>query len=110
MPAKPAARLYVAADLSGGLAVGLSAPQAHYLRSVLRLGTGAEIALFNGRHGEWLGRIEGIGKGWCSALPVAPLRLQPAEPDLHLVFAPIKRARIDYIVKKKRSEEGRRAS
>ncbi len=97
---KPAARLYVSTDLAGGLSVGLAPSQAHYLRSVLRLDAGAALALFNGRHGEWLARIDGIGKGWCSALPTEPLRPQEDEPVLHLVFAPIKRARIDFLVEK----------
>jgi 16S rRNA (uracil1498-N3)-methyltransferase len=100
MPIKPAARLYVATDLAGGLVVGLSPSQAHYLKSVLRLGPGAMVALFNGRHGEWLGRIDGIGKGWCSALMAEQLRPQRAEFDLRLIFAPIKRAHIDFLVEK----------
>ena len=53
MTARPAARLYVPDDLGPGLSLGLAAGQAHYLRRVLRLGGGAEIALFNGRDGEW---------------------------------------------------------
>jgi 16S rRNA (uracil1498-N3)-methyltransferase len=98
--AKPAARLYVAADLAAGQSVELSAGQAHYLRSVLRLGGGAEIALFNGRDGEWRGRIDAIGKGRCSAALEEQTRRQQSEPDLWLVFAPVKRARIDYLVEK----------
>jgi 16S rRNA (uracil1498-N3)-methyltransferase len=98
--AKPAARLYVSADLAAGQAVELSPGQAHYLRNVLRLGGGAEIALFNGRDGEWQGRIDGIGKGRCSAALEEQTRRQQAEPDLWLVFAPVKRARIDYLVEK----------
>lgn len=100
MTEKPAARLYVAADLAVGQAVGVSAGQAHYLRSVLRLSAGAELALFNGRDGEWRGCIDGIGKGWCSIALGAQIRRQRAEPDLWLVFAPVKRARIDYLVEK----------
>jgi 16S rRNA (uracil1498-N3)-methyltransferase len=100
MPRKPAARLYVSTDLVGGLPVGLAPSQAHYLRSVLRLGPGTELALFNGRHGEWSARIDAIGKGWCSALPTEQLRPQEDEPDLRLVFAPVKRARIDFLVEK----------
>jgi len=98
--AKPAARLYVAADLAAGQSVELSAGQAHYLRSVLRLGGGAEIALFNGRDGEWRGRIDAFGKGRCSAALDEKTRRQQPEPDLWLVFAPVKRARIDYLVEK----------
>lgn len=100
MKVKPATRLYVTTDLAGGLAIGLSPSQSHYLRSVLRLGTGTEVALFNGRHGEWLGRIDGMGKGWCSVALRQQLREQQREPDLWLLFAPIKRARIDFLVEK----------
>src|SRR5229473_1304005 len=100
MPAKPATRLYVASDLASGLSIGLAPEQAHYLHNVLRLDSGAALALFNGRDGEWRGRIDGIGKGWCSVTVGEQTRKQQAEPDLWLVFAPIKRARIDYLVEK----------
>ena len=98
--AKPAARIYVPADLAAGQSVGLSDAQAHYLRNVLRLAGGAEIALFNGRDGEFRGRIDGIGKDWCSIALAEQIRKQETEPDLWLVFAPVKRARIDYLVEK----------
>lgn len=93
-------RLHVAADLGPGAAVGLDEGQAHLLRSVLRLERGAHVALFNGRDGEWLGRIDGIGKGWASVELVDRLRQQAREPDLWLVFAPIKRARLDFLAEK----------
>jgi 16S rRNA (uracil1498-N3)-methyltransferase len=98
--AKPAARIYVPADLAAGQSVGLSDAQAHYLRNVLRLGPGAVLALFNGRDGEWLGRIDGIAKGKCTIALGEQTREQVPEPDLWLVFAPVKRARIDYLVEK----------
>jgi 16S rRNA (uracil1498-N3)-methyltransferase len=97
---KPAARLYVSDDLAPGVSLDLSTEQAHYLRSVLRLAAGAALALFNGRDGEWRGRIDGIGKGRCSVALGERTRPQAAEPDLWLVFAPVKRARIDYLVEK----------
>ncbi|HZB91599.1 MAG TPA: 16S rRNA (uracil(1498)-N(3))-methyltransferase [Stellaceae bacterium] len=93
-------RLYVTTDLAGGLSIGLDPSQAHYVRTVLRLDKGAAIALFNGRDGEWLGRIDGAGKGWCSVTLYEQRRPQAAVPDLWLVFAPIKRARIDFLVEK----------
>ncbi len=97
---KPAARLYVPDDLGPGRSLALAEAQAHYLRNVLRLGPGAALAFFNGRDGEWLGRIDGIGKGRCSVALDAQTRQQIPEPDLWLVFAPVKRARIDYLVEK----------
>jgi 16S rRNA (uracil1498-N3)-methyltransferase len=93
-------RLYLDEDLDEGRTLGLDHARAHYLRSVLRLARGAELTLFNGRDGEWLARLDGLGKGWAS-LTVGPrLRAQDASPDLWLVFAPIKRARIDFLAEK----------
>jgi 16S rRNA (uracil1498-N3)-methyltransferase len=100
MRAKPAARLHVEPDLSEGAALRLEAEQTHYLKNVLRLEAGDAVALFNGRDGEWLGRIEGFGKGWCSLTLIERRREQRPGPDLWLVFAPIKRAHIDFLVEK----------
>jgi len=96
----PSARLYVPDALASGATLTLAEGQAHYLRNVLRLGAGAGLALFNGRDGEWRGRIDGIAKARCTVLLEAQTRKQGAEPDLWLVFAPVKRARIDYLVEK----------
>lgn len=93
-------RLYLEEDLGEGRTLGLDHARAHYLRSVLRLARGAELALFNGRDGEWLARLDGLGKGWASLTVGRRLRAQDATPDLWLVFAPIKRARIDFLVEK----------
>ncbi len=95
-------RLYLTARLAPGGAVEAEAGQAHYLRSVLRLGAGAAVAAFNETDGEWLCRVAEIGKGGTSL--TVERQLRPAEPqrepDLWLVFAPIKRARLDWLVEK----------
>jgi 16S rRNA (uracil1498-N3)-methyltransferase len=97
---KIATRLFVDDSLAAGRSLGLDHAQSHFLRSVLRLAPGARLAVFNGRDGEWLAEIEGLGKGWCS-LNVTEQRRAPApEPDLWLCFAPIKRARIDFMAEK----------
>lgn len=95
-----ATRLYVPDPLAAGAVVGASAEQAHYLRSVLRMKGGEEVLLFNGRDGEWSARIEGLGKGWASLAVEAQRRPQTAEPDVWLLFAPIKRARLDFLLQK----------
>jgi 16S rRNA (uracil1498-N3)-methyltransferase len=100
MSAKPMARLYVTAALGDGLRVQLEGAQAHYANNVMRLTRGDAVALFNGRDGEWLGRIDGSGKGWCSLAVFEQRRAQREEGDLWLVFAPIKRAHIDFLVEK----------
>ncbi len=93
-------RLHVEPDLAEGATIGLGSGQAHYLRSVLRLKAGAEVAVFNGRDGEWLGRVDGIGKGWASLTLIRQTRAQRLEPDVWVAFAPIKRARIDFVAQK----------
>jgi 16S rRNA (uracil1498-N3)-methyltransferase len=92
--------LFVGDALGGGASVGLKPAQAHYLRHVLRLKAGDPVALFNGSDGEWAGIIAGFGKGWASVDVTGLRREQVAEPDLWLLFAPIKHARIDYLSQK----------
>jgi len=93
-------RLYVAAALGEGATVDLESGQAHYLRSVLRLAPGDAVALFNGRDGEWRARIDRLAKGGATLAAEARTREQRPEPDLWLAFAPIKRARIDFVAQK----------
>ena len=97
---KTATRLYVGEALTPGRSVGLDHARAHFLRSVLRLGPGAQLAVFNESDGEWLAEIEGLGKGWCSLVLLEQRRAPAPEPDLWLVFAPVKRARIDFMAEK----------
>ncbi|MFZ5963495.1 16S rRNA (uracil(1498)-N(3))-methyltransferase [Thalassococcus sp. BH17M4-6] len=93
-------RLYVEHPLGEVQPVPLSREQAHYLFGVMRLGEGAQVALFNGRDGEWTATVAEAGKRGgvlvCDAQAV-PLQMPP---DLWLLFAPIKKARTDFIVEK----------
>jgi 16S rRNA (uracil1498-N3)-methyltransferase len=95
-----APRLYITARLAPGGEIETTAGQAHYLRSVLRLGPGAAVAAFNETDGEWLCRITAIAKGGVRLTVERPLRRLELEADLWLVFAPIKRARLDWLVEK----------
>ena len=95
-----AQRLYVEADLAAGAEIAADKAQAHYLLNVLRLKTGGAILLFNGRDGEWRARIATAGKKSCALLPEERTRAQTSAPDLHYLFAPLKQARLDYMVQK----------
>jgi 16S rRNA (uracil1498-N3)-methyltransferase len=95
-----ATRLYSDAALAAGSSVALDEAQVHYLRHVLRLAPGARIALFNGRDGEWWGEIASLGKQSGGVRLTERRRAPHAEPDLWLLFAPVKRARIDFLVEK----------
>jgi 16S rRNA (uracil1498-N3)-methyltransferase len=92
-------RLFVDAPLAAGQEVSLDRGQANHLVNVLRLKQGDGLLLFNGRDGEWQAELAGQGKR-ASALVGARSRSQPAAPDLHLLFAPLKHARLDYLVQK----------
>ncbi|MBT5108805.1 MAG: 16S rRNA (uracil(1498)-N(3))-methyltransferase [Rhodospirillaceae bacterium] len=94
------ARLFTQDDLSEDAVVELTANQAHYLRNVMRFQSGGTVALFNGRDGEWRGRIDSLGKNRGAVKVETRLRRQNAEPDLWLLFAPLKRARLDMVVQK----------
>jgi len=93
-------RLFVDPPLGAGAAVPLAQPQAHYLRDVLRLKPGDRVLVFNGRDGEWEGRLEAVGKRGLVLQIEGETRPQTAGPDLHYLFAPLKRARLDYMVQK----------
>lgn len=78
----------------------LDAAQAHYLSGVMRQGPGADIEVFNGRDGAWTARIEAAGKRGGAVALIAAAAPQQDPPDLWLLFAPIKKARTDFIVEK----------
>ena len=96
----PKIRLFVDAPLGPDVAIPLDRDQANYLFAVMRLAPGAPLKLFNGRDGEWLAEVaEGNKRGGVLAVRRL-LREQAPLPDLWLLFAPIKRARTDFIVEK----------
>ena len=93
-------RIYLDAPLAGGQAVALDRDQANYLINVLRLKQGDAVLLFNGKDGEWAATLTGTGKRTLAAEPDERVREQPAPLDLHFLFAPLKHARLDYLVQK----------
>lgn len=99
-PYDPGIRLHVDAALAPGAAVPLTAEQAHYLKNVMRRKAGDAVKLFNGRDGEWRAEIAELGKKGGAVAAAERLRPQTREPDLWLCFAPIKRARLDYVAQK----------
>jgi 16S rRNA (uracil1498-N3)-methyltransferase len=92
-------RLFVDAALAAGETIALEHSQGNYLGNVLRLAAGDTILVFNGRDGEWQASIAGR-KRPDSLTIIAPTRPQDRLPDLAYVFAPLKHARLDYMVQK----------
>ena len=95
-----APRLHVAAPLSVGETAALTNDQANYLGSVLRLEAGDRARAFNGRDGEFSAEIVAVGRKGLGLLPVERTRPPEARPDLDLLFAPLKHARLDYMAQK----------
>ncbi|MDM7459472.1 MAG: 16S rRNA (uracil(1498)-N(3))-methyltransferase [Paracoccus sp. (in: a-proteobacteria)] len=93
-------RLFIDHPLSEGQPVPLDAAQVHYLAGVMRLKPGDEVTLFNGRDGAWLARLDATGKRGGAATALSQTEPQRNPPDLWLLFAPIKKARTDFIVEK----------
>ncbi len=94
-----APRLFVDAELRPGAAVALERDQSNYLGNVLRLAAGDCILVFNGRDGEWQAQIAGRKRADTLAVIKQTLR-QDSLPDLTYAFAPLKHARLDYMVQK----------
>ena len=93
-------RLFLRAPLGSGARVDLDPGQVNYLVNVLRLADGAGIHVFNGRDGEWLARLATEGRRRHILLVGEQVRPQPEPLDLHYLFAPLKQARLDYMVEK----------
>jgi len=93
-------RLYVSAPLQAGGEIAATPGQAHYLSTVMRRAAGDAVHLFNGVDGEWQARIAALRRDRLVLGVERKVRAQAAEPDLWLVFAPLKRDATDFLVQK----------
>ncbi|WND03129.1 16S rRNA (uracil(1498)-N(3))-methyltransferase [Temperatibacter marinus] len=93
-------RLFIEDSLPGSGLIDLDKGQTHYLANVMRVTEGTRINLFNGRDGEWQCLVTHASRKSVSLLVEEKVRDQKTEPDVWLVFAPIKKARIDFMAQK----------
>ncbi len=93
-------RIYLDAPLAAGTEARLDRNQANHIVNVLRRRSGDAVLLFNGRDGEWKAHLAAVGKRAVTAMVEARTREQPRPRDLHFLFAPLKHARLDYLVQK----------
>jgi 16S rRNA (uracil1498-N3)-methyltransferase len=93
-------RLHLDAPLAAGQPVPLPREAAHYLFSVMRLASGAAVAVFNNRDGEWRAVVGEAGRRGGALTVEAPLRPPAPPPDIWLLFAPLKKTRTDFVVEK----------
>jgi 16S rRNA (uracil1498-N3)-methyltransferase len=99
-PARALIRLFVEEPLVSGQTLKLSPMQTNYSVNVMRLRPGAELLVFNGRDGEWLAALASAGKIGAAVEPLRRMRPQTPGPDLHYLFAPLKKAKVDYVAQK----------
>ena len=92
-------RLYVKEALEARATIGLSKEHSHYLFGVMRRGLGDQVLLFNGKDGEWRAEVTKASKAG-ELTCVSQSRPQTKDADLQLLFAPVKKARTDFIVEK----------
>jgi 16S rRNA (uracil1498-N3)-methyltransferase len=95
-----APRLYLDAPLTAGATVALTREQMNYLVNVLRLQVGGSVLVFNGRDGEWRAELANVSKKAATLLAREQMRAQEHGPDIDYLFAPLKHARLDYMVQK----------
>jgi 16S rRNA (uracil1498-N3)-methyltransferase len=93
-------RLFVEAPLGQDARIALDPGRANYLRNVLRLSEGDEILVFNGRDGEWRAALVEASRKNVALIAGERTRPQPPPFGLHYLFAPLKHARLDYMVQK----------
>lgn len=93
-------RLFIDSELAIGSSVQLAREQSHYLLNVLRLENGDRLLVFNGKDGEWQAEIRDATRKGCSLTILDQVRQQPAQNELWYAFAPLKSARLDYIMQK----------
>ena len=93
-------RLFVDQDLAPGVTIEADREKANYLLNVLRMGNGSPVLLFNGRDGEWQAMVMVEGRKKCRLVVETQTRPQPSPYPLTYCFAPLKQARLDYMVQK----------
>ncbi|ODT13484.1 MAG: 16S rRNA (uracil(1498)-N(3))-methyltransferase [Kaistia sp. SCN 65-12] len=93
-------RLFIDAPLAAGARIVMDKGQTNYLVNVLRMREGDPVLIFNGRDGEWRATLAEAGRKGAVLTADEQSREQTPPSSLHYLFAPIKQARLDYMVQK----------
>lgn len=97
---KDTPRLYLALKLAERAEHQLAQDQAHYLRDVMRLKPGDPVRLFNAEDGEYLAYLGAVTRKSVSVIAEKKFAEAAPPPDIDFIFAPLKHARLDYMVQK----------
>lgn len=93
-------RLFVGPDLAEGAPIALDREKRNHMVNVLRMKNGNQLVAFNGRDGAWLSALRVVGRKQVELLPIERIAPQSQPSNLWLFFAPVKSARLDYMVQK----------
>jgi 16S rRNA (uracil1498-N3)-methyltransferase len=93
-------RLYIPQPLSTGAALAPTLEQSRYLTQVMRLKTGDELRVFNGRDGEWRCSVAEVLKRGCLLKAEERIRDQILPPDVELILAVVKKSPLEFAVEK----------
>jgi 16S rRNA (uracil1498-N3)-methyltransferase len=97
---KPAPRIFTEEHLAAAREFPLSREQGHYLTNVLRLKPGDPVSLFNARDGEWRAFLRDVSKKQVTIRVEQEVSAARSPPDIDFLFAPLKHARLDYMIQK----------
>ncbi len=93
-------RLFVEAPLAREARIPLTPEAFNYLVHVLRMPEGGRLLVFNSRDGEFEGTFQLTGKKAGAVHIRVQTRPQDRPGRITLAFAPLKSARLDYLVQK----------
>ncbi|WP_292228442.1 16S rRNA (uracil(1498)-N(3))-methyltransferase, partial [Brevundimonas sp.] len=93
-------RLHVQGALAPAAPVAPTLDQSRYLTQVMRLKVGDDLLAFNGRDGEWRASVAEVLKKGVILRAEEQVRPQTYGPDLELIVAVVKKARVETIVEK----------
>ena len=93
-------RLFIKDNLSNTSIALFNPADIHYLTKVMRKRIKDQILLFNAKDGEYLAEIVAIKPKEISFKIVDQTRLPELDPEINLIFAPIKHARIGFLLEK----------
>ena len=97
---KSKTRLFIEKQISQNLLIYVKEKQHHFLKNVLRVKLDDVINVFDGVTGEWRSQVISISKDKTALKIEKKVREFQSQPDIWLIFAPIKLFRLNIIIQK----------
>ena len=97
---KSKTRLFIEKQISQNLIIYIKEKQHHFLKNVLRIKLNDVINVFDGITGEWRSQVISVSKDKTALKIEKKIREFETQPDIWLIFAPIKLFRLNIIIQK----------